>query len=122
MQCFYHPSQPAVGVCQACGRGLCRECAAEVNERLACRDRHEAMVRSLDDLTQHALTQRRRTRTIYLRNAAFYFLSGGAFVAFGASQLRWMGMTALLLLVLGVFLLLAALFHFLESRKYDRQR
>lgn len=29
MNCFYHPSRPAVAHCPDCGKGLCSECAAK---------------------------------------------------------------------------------------------
>ncbi len=44
MRCFYHPEAEAVGVCRACGRGLCAESAAETAGGLACRGRHEEEV------------------------------------------------------------------------------
>lgn len=39
MNCFYHPSAPAVGLCKSCQRGLCPECAVELPRGLACRGR-----------------------------------------------------------------------------------
>jgi hypothetical protein len=37
MECFVHTGRAAVGVCKSCGKALCRECADELNEGLACR-------------------------------------------------------------------------------------
>ena len=36
MNCFNHENVPAVGVCQACGKGLCRNCASETAKGLIC--------------------------------------------------------------------------------------
>lgn len=47
MVCFVHEGVAAVGTCKFCGRGLCRECAAEVAGALACRARCEAVVAKL---------------------------------------------------------------------------
>jgi asparagine N-glycosylation enzyme membrane subunit Stt3 len=118
MNCFTHPHHPAVGVCKACGRGLCPACAAEVGESLACRGRHKGMVEDLDRLAMRGMLQAGRARSAYLRNAVFYALAGTAFAAFGALQLRWLGWQAWLLLLLGSFLFYAALANFLESRKH----
>ncbi len=118
MNCFYHRERPAVGICKACGRGLCPGCAAEVGESLACRDRHEDLVQDLGKLAMRSMLQAGRARSTYLRNAVFYALAGTAFAAFGAVQLRWLGWQAWLLLLLGLFLLYAALANFFESRKY----
>ena len=49
MNCFDHPGVPAVGVCNHCMRGLCRECAVETEGLLACRGRCEAIVDELAD-------------------------------------------------------------------------
>ena len=48
MNCYYHPNQPAVGLCKHCQRGVCIACAADVDGSLACKERHEEQVRALD--------------------------------------------------------------------------
>ena len=37
MNCYYHPSRPAVAQCPDCGKGLCRECASAYVKPI-CRD------------------------------------------------------------------------------------
>ncbi len=44
MRCFYHSEAEAVGICGACGKGLCRGCAHDMDYCLACRDKCEADV------------------------------------------------------------------------------
>ena len=46
MKCFYHPEVDAVGVCQNCGRGICRDCAVEVGNALACKATCAAVLQS----------------------------------------------------------------------------
>jgi len=41
MNCFYHSEKAAVGICKSCGRGLCMDCAADIQNGLACKDRCE---------------------------------------------------------------------------------
>jgi len=41
MNCFYHSDQNALGVCKVCTKGLCRECASDLEVALACRGKHE---------------------------------------------------------------------------------
>lgn len=119
MNCYYHPNQPAVGLCKHCQRGLCLDCAADVDDSLACKDRHEEQVTGLNILVRRNLLQAHRIGSNYLRNAVFYFLSGGLFAGFGLYQLRFTGLQALFLLFIGLFLLYAAVANFLESRKYQ---
>ncbi len=36
MNCFAHQTAPAVGICRACGKGVCAPCAADTGAGLAC--------------------------------------------------------------------------------------
>jgi hypothetical protein len=118
MNCYYHPNQPAVGICKHCQRGLCIACAADVDDSLACKDRHEEQVRNVNIITDRNLLQTKRIGSNYRRNAVFYFLSGVLFAGFGLYQYRFAGLQALFLIFIGLFLLYAATANFLESRKY----
>ena len=118
MNCYYHPSKPALGICKHCQRGLCSDCIAEVDDSLACKDRHEEQVRALNKLTARNLLQAGRVGSVYRRNAIFYFLVGILFAGFGLLQIRWLGWQGIFLLIIGLFLLLAASMNYLESRKY----
>jgi hypothetical protein len=107
-----------VGICKHCQRGLCIACAVDVDGSLSCKDRHEEQVRALDSLTTRNLLQAKRVGSVYSRNAIFYFLVGILFAGFGLYQFRFLGLQAIFLLFIGVFLLYAAIANFLESRKY----
>jgi hypothetical protein len=88
VNCFYHPNQPAIGICKHCQRGLCFDCAADEGGSLACKDRHEDQVRALEALTARNLLQAGRAGSVYRRNAIFYFLVGVLFAGFGLMQIR----------------------------------
>lgn len=118
MNCYYHPNQPAIGLCKHCQRGLCTECAAVVDDVLACQNRHEDEIRQLEQLTARTLFQSKRVKSVYMRNATFYGLVGVAFAGFGLWQLKWLGLQAVLFIMLGAFLLYAATANYLEGRKY----
>lgn len=118
MNCFYHTASPAIGTCKYCQRGVCTDCAAIVDDVLACKNRHEDEVRSLEQLTARNLFQSKRVSSVYMRNAVFYGLVGVAFAGFGLWQLNWLGLQAVLFIALGGFLLYAAIANYLEGRKY----
>ncbi len=118
MNCYYHPDTPAVGFCKHCGRGLCSDCAALVDDCLACKNRHEGQVHEAQQLIQRNSLQAKRAGSVYLRNAIFYGLVGVAFAGFGIWQLKWLGLQAALFIVLGFLLLFAAWMNFVESGKY----
>jgi len=91
MECFTHRGAPAVGMCRACLRGVCRECAVELRLGLACRGRCE------DDVHALAATLEQSMRTAQL----------------GAGMLQqtprlWLGL-ALVSLAVGVFVVIFGL-------------
>jgi len=47
MECAEHQGRAAIGICRACMRGVCSECAAPQRLGLACRGRCEADVAAL---------------------------------------------------------------------------
>jgi hypothetical protein len=47
MRCFYHRDKEAVGICKSCGKGVCAECAVDLDKGLACRSRCEESTRSI---------------------------------------------------------------------------
>ncbi len=105
-------------MCRHCGRSLCGECAAIVDDSLACQGRHEQQVRGLNLLTERGIVQSERMGAGYLRNAIFYALVGILFAGFGALQYRFLGIQAVFFLLIGVALLYAAVANFFESRKF----
>ena len=117
MNCFHHPEISAVGLCKHCQRGLCSECAAIVDDVLACKGRHEDEVRQLEQLTARNLFQSKRVASAYNRNAIFYGLVGVLFTGFGAMQYRFLGSQAVFFILIGLFLLYAAIANYLEGRK-----
>ncbi len=118
MNCFYHPDQSAIGLCKHCQRGLCAECAAVMDDVLACKGRHEDEVHALEQLTARNLFQSKRVGSGYMRNAIFYGSVGVVFAGFGLWQLKWLGLQAVVFLLLGAFLLYAAGANYFEGRRY----
>ena len=120
MVCYYHPDKPAVGICMHCQRGLCSECAAVVEDVLACKDRHEQEVRALAELSARNIFQSTRVASAYMRNAIFYGLVGALFTGFGWYQYPFLGLQAVFFILIGLFLLYAATANFLEARKHRK--
>ena len=118
MICYYHPDKTAVGTCKHCQRGLCEDCAAVVNDALACKNRHEDQVRGLTLLAERSILQAKRIGSGYIRNAVFYFLVGFLFIGFGAIQYRFLGLQAVFFMLIGLFLFYAAAANYFESTKY----
>ena len=69
-------------------------------------------------LLQKNLLQSKRAGSDYVRNTIFYGIVGILFTAFGAAQLRFLGLQAVVYLIIGLALLWAAIANYWESRKY----
>ncbi len=50
MKCYNHPEENAVGLCKHCSKGLCKECLTDLSHGLACKNKHEAEVETLNEL------------------------------------------------------------------------
>lgn len=69
-------------------------------------------------LMQRNILQSKRVGSDYVRNTIFYGIVGILFTGFGISQLRWLGLQAVIYLLIGLALLYASVANYLESRKY----
>ena len=85
---------------------------------MACKNLHEEQVRAMELLLQKNILQSKRVGSDYVRNTIFYGIVGILFTAFGFSQLRFLGLQALVYLMIGLALLWASVANYLESRKY----
>ena len=72
----------------------------------------------MEALFQRNILQSKRVGSDYLRNTVFYGVVGVLFSAFGISQLQWLGLQAVVYVMIGLALLWAAVSNYLESRKY----
>ena len=72
----------------------------------------------METLMQKNILQSKRVGSDYVRNTIFYGVVGVLFAVFGFSQLRFLGLQAVVYLMIGLALLWAAAANYLESRKY----
>jgi len=115
MFCYFHRDVPAIAVCKSCGRGLCPDCASDVGDGLACRDRCEEQVRALNRIIERNKTAYEKARGAYVRTALFYAAVGVLFLAAGFLDWRGFGWV---LAPAGVIFLLSAWMHFSTGKKY----
>ncbi len=118
MRCFTHHDIEAVAVCKSCGRGLCPSCAVEVDPGIACRDRCEEEVRSLNRVIARNKTAYEKTSGAYSRVASFYALVGGVFLFAGI--LDWRGF-AWVLLPASLIFFFSAYVHYSTGRRFERE-
>jgi hypothetical protein len=87
LKCFHHPTDDAVGLCKACGKGVCRVCAVDLGEGLACADSCEVAARDLIMQIRVSREALKSTPSIYKTQSTVGFLAGGTFLSIGAATL-----------------------------------
>lgn len=122
MRCYYHTASDAVAVCMYCHRGVCTECAAEVEKGIACKDRCEDEVATLMGYTAKLGQQLAVNRTSNL-GWSVWFLILGLILTIGGVALFWLdidrgyGVGAF---AAGVFLVLAGFLQLYIARRSIR--
>lgn len=74
MKCFYHETVDAVATCKNCCKALCRQCAVDVGNGMACRDSCEEQVRVLNATLKKGQSAIKRSRLGYCGVAIFMIL------------------------------------------------
>ncbi len=81
MRCFEHQDADAVGLCKACHKGLCQQCAVDLGHSLACVGACEEEARQLHaQVLQNRKSMRTGRRSIYLWPLVFVFMGGSMLI------------------------------------------
>jgi hypothetical protein len=118
MRCFYHDTVDAVAICKNCNRGVCRECAAEFPNGIACKNKCEAEVEAVNLLISRNKTSHQKTSAAYSRNAIVYLMLAAVFGFWGATEVTARPVLGGPMLIAGAILVIAALFNYSTSRKF----
>lgn len=125
MKCFYHHDRDAVGTCKSCGKGVCPECAVDLQKGLACRNRCEDEARAVIALIDQNIKISPRTaqlldagKSARARAATFHFVMGAIFVVWGFTDPD----RFIFLIILGVCFLMFGAFSILQARRIEGQR
>ncbi len=87
MNCFYHSNEPAVGICKACSKGLCTDCAADLGHGIACKNKHEQRAEDIELVISRNANAFKVGNKSSLIVPVFNFLGGLLFS--GVSLLAW---------------------------------
>lgn len=121
MKCYFHPEIDAVAICKSCSKGICSGCAVDVGNGMACKNKCENRVKSLNALVERSeasystANQSFQTTGIIYKNLAIWLLLiGGAFSIFGIIQ------SLFFLIVLGIFFIIGSIFSFTEAKRFKK--
>jgi hypothetical protein len=118
MRCFYHDTSEAVAICKSCNRGVCRDCAVEFKNGVACKNRCEAEVEVLNQMIDRSKTSYQKTSSAYSRSAIIYLMSSLVFGFLGATGLRERPTFGWAMLALALVFLIASFFNYSNSRRF----
>ncbi|HEX8185357.1 MAG TPA: hypothetical protein VF747_11410 [Blastocatellia bacterium] len=119
MKCYNHDAADAVAICKNCNKALCRVCAADVGNGIACRNSCEQEVISLNELVKRNKTVSQKTSYAYQRNAVISLLLALVFIYLSLDAYRE-NRHPLLIMTAGsaLIFLLAAFFNYSTSKKF----
>jgi hypothetical protein len=107
VRCYSHSDREASGICRACGKGLCIDCAVDLGFALSCRGEHEQRVATNEALVSRAArVQDTAGRAKYAAPVFFAFM-GAVFTGYGFMQTgadRFLILLGFGLLAFGAFL------------------
>ena len=114
MKCFTHRSADAIGVCRACQKGLCADCAVDHKHALSCKGDCEdevALVRSHNLTSRKLIAAQKQNKFVA---PVFFGLAGAVFLSqdVRAGQLTWFSSG------LGGLFMLFGLAIFLANRRW----
>lgn len=121
MKCYNHPESDAVAICKNCQRALCMNCAVDVINGMACKDKCESEVKAINELFIRGKTAYQKTSSAYMSGAIIYGLLGLLFTGMGVLSVILTDNDGLLfLLPAGIIFLLGFVLNIRNSLKIKR--
>ena len=114
MKCFKHPEKDAIGMCKACNKGLCADCANDLGHGLACKGEHEEMVETYNMIIERNAKVYTSAPKNILIAPIFYAFMGAVFVWTGLTSRQ--GVTSFIF-ILGAGFIVFAIVMYLRNRK-----
>lgn len=83
MDCFNHSGVAAIGTCKSCSKGLCSNCATDLNHGLACKNKHESQVEAMNMIIEKNAKMYAAAPKNTIIAPVFYLFMGLLFSGFG---------------------------------------
>jgi len=83
MRCFTHQDKEAVGICKACNKGICAECAADLGHSLACNSSCIEQAHLLNSAMERSFVVLKSSKRYANIAPAFCAVMGSGFVYYG---------------------------------------
>jgi hypothetical protein len=76
MNCYNHNDSAANGICKNCHKAICKDCAVDVGDGLACQNSCEEQVKNQNTVFKASLKAYKVSSMVYKRYAVFCLLIG----------------------------------------------
>jgi len=117
MRCFEHQEADAIGLCKACHKGLCSQCAVDLGHSLTCAGACEVEARQLHaQVLQNRNSLKTGRSSLYLWPSLLLFMGGSMLV----NELIRRGIVLNWGTLFGSGISLFALYMFFINRKWGR--
>jgi hypothetical protein len=119
MNCYNHEDKSSVGICKACGKGLCPECVTDMGHGLACKDEHEEMVETYNFIIE-------KNNKVY-SEANKNILIGPIFLLFMGIVFIWSGIISRqglpnMAFIMGIGFIVFSIVIFIKNRELFRKK
>ena len=121
MKCYYHHDVDAIGICKNCSKGLCSNCAVELENGIACKDQCEEQVNQINSLINRNIRATLNRKTFTLRSFLFTFIVGSLFVIYGILNSNDIKFSIFFIALGGVFIL-TSIFTLLNAKLLDNKK
>jgi hypothetical protein len=106
MNCFNHQQVSAIGICKFCQKGLCSECAVDLEHGIACKHHQEEVV-TLNDIQSYSKRAVQNTGKMYKQISMIFAFLGIVMILGGLI----LGKYVPIIIFLGIGTLLFAVFY-----------
>ena len=110
-----------MAICKNCQRALCPECARELENGIACKDRCEEQVEFINSVYNRNLKAITHRKRFILRTFLFPFIAGLIFLIYGIYSFTGHGLDYFLISV-GSLFVLSSLFTLLNARSLEERK
>ncbi len=115
MKCYTHNQVDAIGICKHCYKALCVDCCSDLNNGLACKDKHEAQVTHLNQLIENnKKAYASQPKATLLANLPTLIL-GILFIMFGYRE------NITFLFVMGFVMVIFTIINLIYNRRYFKK-
>jgi len=123
MKCYSHNDRDAIGVCKACSKGVCSECAYDTGNGLACKETCIEEVQAINEIISRnrQMYSIGNTSNVLSSSVIMYFLFAVLFGGWGIYNSLTRGRLDAFTLLMGAGMLVVGIIAYTRQKKLKLQ-